>query len=445
MKLLTAAGLATAAFSGHALAETMAQLKQLKEASWAALNETGAFDLNRYGALRAPTSCVNGKAGEYQCSNVDLVSFLRHQDMGSSTRKGNDVWGWTSSTGREFGAVGQTDGAAFVEILADGSLVYLGRLPTQTSSSSWRDMKVIGDFVYIGSEANNHGLQVFDMKKLLAVEAGSPKVFSISSDLTAHFEGFGNSHNIVALEEKNLILAVGTGTSANCRGGLFMLDVSDPSSPKSVGCLSAGGYVHDSQCVVYTGVDSRYTGREICFNYNEDSLDITDVTSKSSPITISSTKYNGATYTHQGWLADDEMRFLLLDDELDEQKRAGPASNQRTTTYIVDVSNLEKPLFTGTYQSPAIAIDHNQYVVNGLSYQANYGSGLRIIDVRSLKTDPTGRGIREVGFFDCYPEDDSVGGRADFTGTWSVYPYFKSGNILLNSIERGVFVLKYNP
>lgn len=91
MKFLTAAGLAAAAFSGHALAETMAQLKQLKEASWSALNETGAFDLDRYDSLRAPTSCVNGKAGEYQCSNVDLVSFLRHQDMGSSTRKGNDI------------------------------------------------------------------------------------------------------------------------------------------------------------------------------------------------------------------------------------------------------------------------------------------------------------------------------------------------------------------
>lgn len=82
MEFLTAAGLAAAAFSGHALAETMAQLKQLKEASWVALNETGAFDLDRYvlPGRRHPAS--NGKAGEHQCSNVDLVSFLRHQDMG---------------------------------------------------------------------------------------------------------------------------------------------------------------------------------------------------------------------------------------------------------------------------------------------------------------------------------------------------------------------------
>ncbi|KAK0614755.1 hypothetical protein B0T14DRAFT_437141 [Immersiella caudata] len=431
------------ALAGRATATSMEVLRQLKLATWSDLQESGAYDVDRYQALRAGTPCVNGKAGEYQCNKVDLVAFLRHQDMGSSTRKGNDVWGWTSSIGREFGAVGQTDGTAFVEILKDGSLVYLGRLPTQTSSSSWRDMKVIGDYVYIGAESSNHGLQVFDMKKLLTIQPGSPRTFSISSDLTARYSGFGNSHNIVAHEEKNMIYAVGTGSAAGCSGGLFMVNVTNPANPTKAGCLSAGGYVHDAQCVIYKGPDSRYTGREICFNYNEDSLDIADVTSKSNPVTISSTKYTGATYTHQGWLADDEMRFLLLDDELDEQEKKGPAANQRTTTYVVDITNLQRPIFTGTYQSPAKAIDHNQYVHKGFSYQANYGSGLRIVDVRSLKTDPTGQGLREVGFFDCHPADDSVGGRAEFVGTWSVYPYFASGHILLNSIERGIFVLKY--
>ncbi|KAK3392803.1 hypothetical protein B0H63DRAFT_424595 [Podospora didyma] len=440
MKFATAA-LATAALAGTAMAESMAVLKQRKLDTWAAQNEAGVFDINRYAALAATTPCVNNKAGEYACSNVDLISFLRHQDMGSSTRKGNDVWGWTSSTGREFGAVGQTDGTAFVEVKSDGSLVYLGRLPTQTTSSSWRDMKVIGDYVYIGSEASNHGLQVFDMRKLLTIT--TPKVFSITTDLTAIFKGFGNSHNIVAHAEKNMIYAVGTGTAAGCKGGLYMVNVTNPASPVKAGCLSAGGYVHDAQCVVYKGPDTRYTGREICFNFNEDTLDIVDVTSKTSPVTLSSTGYTGSSYTHQGWLADDSMRYLLLDDELDEQDKKGVAANQHTTTYIVDIALLTKPVFKGTYQSPAVSIDHNQYVLNGRSYQANYGSGLRIIDVSSLSTAPTGSGIKEVGYFDCYPEDDSVGGKAEFTGTWSVYPYFTSGFILLNSIERGIFSLKF--
>lgn len=335
------------------------------------------------------------------------------------------------------------DGSAFVEILKDGSLQYLGRLPTQTVSEIWRDMKVIGNHVYIGSEAAGHGLQVFDMTKLLNIDPKSPKTFDISKDLTAHFKGFGSSHNIVAHEATNTIHAVGTDRNGKCKAGLWMLDVSNPSKPKDVGCVGEDGYVHDAQCVIYKGPHQEYQGREICFNYNEDTLTIVDITERSSPKQLSRTTYNGASYTHQGWLADEEMRYLLLDDELDEQQSAGLASDQKTTTYIVDVSDLTEPVFTGAYKSPAKSIDHNQYVVDGLTYQANYASGLRIVDVSSVTEDPTGAGFREVGFFDVDPSDDDVGGRATFNGAWSVYPYFKSGYLLVNSIERGVYSLKY--
>lgn len=50
--------------------------------------------------------------------------------------------------------------------MKDGRLEYKGRLPTQTYPISWRDMKVIDGYVYIGSEAEGHGLQVFDMRKV---------------------------------------------------------------------------------------------------------------------------------------------------------------------------------------------------------------------------------------------------------------------------------------
>lgn len=51
--------------------------------------------------------------------------------------------GWTAPGGREFLAVGQTDGTAFVEIGPQGGISYIGRLPTQTINSLWRDIKVI--------------------------------------------------------------------------------------------------------------------------------------------------------------------------------------------------------------------------------------------------------------------------------------------------------------
>jgi hypothetical protein len=43
-----------------------------------------------------------------------------------------------------------------------------------------------------------------------------------------------------------------------------------------------------------------------------------------------------------------------------------------------------------------------------------------------------------------HPEDDAIGGEASFGGVWSTYPYFESGYILVNTLERGLFVVKLN-
>ncbi|KAK6833615.1 hypothetical protein PG987_008309 [Apiospora arundinis] len=397
-------------------AVSMVNLKQEKMSHRESQRAAGTYDLNKY-ERAGPAACVNGTAAGYACNRVDLMGFLRHQDMGATKLPANLVEGWASADGREFGAVGQAEGTAFVEVKSDGSLVYLGRLPTQTEPSTWRDMKVI----------KNH-----------------PRHIPLSS-LTAHFDGFGSSHNVVANEETNMIYVVGTERSLPCRAGLWMIDVFHPERPQDMGCVSSDGYVHDAQCVIYKGPQVAYQGREICFNYNEDALTIVDVTRKPTPVMLSRTTYKGATYTHQGWLANADMTYLLLDDELDEQRQNGPAADQRTTTYVVDITDLKNPVFKSVYKSPQKSIDHNQYVIDGVSYQSNYGSGLRIVDVRSVGRDEgASSGFMEAGYFDCRPEDDAVGGQATFDGSWSVYPYFKSGYILLNSIERGVFSLKYH-
>ncbi len=104
------------------------------------------------------------------------------------------------------------------------------------------------------------------------MDVTEPKEFSIETDQTAWFSGFGSSHNIVAHEETNMIYAVGTARNLSCAGGMFMVDVSDPANPTSPGCLSEDGYVHDAQCVIYNGPDQKYWGKEICFGYNEDTV-----------------------------------------------------------------------------------------------------------------------------------------------------------------------------
>jgi choice-of-anchor B domain-containing protein len=316
-------------------------------------------------------------------------------------------------------------------------------LPTQTVASSWRDIKVIGNYAYIGSEAPDHGLQIFDLTKLRSADPENPPTYSPSRDLTARFSGFGSSHNIVANEDTDLIIAVGTEHRLKCRAGLWMIDVSNPERPQDAGCVADDGYVHDAQCVIYRGPQTAYQGKEICFNFNEDALTIVNIDRRTMPRQLSRTTYNGATYTHQGWLTPDH-KYVLLDDELDEQEQNGPAQDQHTTTYIVDVQDLEYPVFRGVYKSPQRSIDHNQYIIDGLSYQANYGSGLRIVNVTTINDDDSGAQFKEAGFFDVRPEDDAVGGEATFNGAWSVYPYFQSGHIVVSSIERGIYSLKHN-
>ena len=77
-------------------AVSMATMKGRKVAQREKDIADGVFDLNRYEATGA-TACVDGKAGEFQCNNVDLLGFLRHQDAGSRTREGNDIWGMSAT------------------------------------------------------------------------------------------------------------------------------------------------------------------------------------------------------------------------------------------------------------------------------------------------------------------------------------------------------------
>merc|ERR1712164_103673 len=85
-------------------------------------------------SIHQEEKCESSYAGEYQCENVDLLSFVSLKDMGT-TGDANDIWGWTDSTGREIAIVGLVDGTAFVDVTKPSSPVVLGNLPTSSGSS----------------------------------------------------------------------------------------------------------------------------------------------------------------------------------------------------------------------------------------------------------------------------------------------------------------------
>jgi len=163
------------------------------------------------------------------------------------------------------------------------------------------------------------------------------------------------------------------------------------------------------------------------------------VTNKASVKIISKTAYTGAAYTHQGWVTDKNWQtHLITDDELDEVDAVGPAASGYPISYFWDISDLRKPKQTGHYKATYKGIDHNQYVVGKYSYQSNYGAGLRVLDLSGIAQNT----VKEVAYFDVYPEDDAQGGIVDFVGSWASYAMFNSGYILVNTIERGLFSVK---
>ena len=374
--------------------------------------------------------CVESDAAGYECNNVNIISFLPIKDLaGGRGARVNDLWGWTDSeTGREIAIVGRTDGTAFVDLTDPYNPVMLGNLPKTPGSRSaiWRDMKVYADHAYIVADgAGEHGVQVFDLRRLRDV-SGEPVTF----EPDFHYDGIASAHNIVINPETPFAYVVGaSGGGETCGGGLHMLDLSEPASPVFAGCFAdtntgrrGTGYSHDAQCVVYHGPDEEYRGREICLGSNEDALSIADVTDKDNPVAISFATYPHAAYAHQGWLTDDH-RFFYMNDEGDEPQ----GLVEGTRTLIWDLEDLDEPFLAAEYIAETPDTDHNLYILGNLMYQSNYGAGLRILDITD-PTDPV-----EIAFFDNSP----YGG-----ASWSNYPYFKSGVVVMTSTGDGLFIVR---
>ena len=394
-------------------------------------------DATNYAAVNGhEVGCEEGVAADFDCSEVNILSFMPVQALGANRgTRVNDVWGWTDpQTGREYALVGLTDQASFIDITDAENPRYLGRLPMTEGArgSVWRDIKVFEDHAFIVSDgAGEHGMQVFDLTRLRDV-GSEPVTFEVD----AHYDGIASAHNVVINEATGFAYSVGSsGGGETCGGGLHMIDINEPTEPTFVGCFGhegtgrrGTGYSHDALCLIYDGPDREHAGKEICFGSNETDISIADVTDKENPVPLSTATYPSVAYAHQGWVTEDH-RYFYLGDELDEIV----TPFEGTRTMIFDITDLDDPVLVREHFGESTASDHNLYVVDNLMYQSNYNSGLRILDV-SDPENPT-----EVGFLDTVPhaEGPSMG------GSWSNYPYFASGTIIVTSGNEGLFMVKY--
>lgn len=385
----------------------------------------GGVPMQRMSDIR----CEDNRAGIFPCHRVDLMSFVPLTEMGSIWS--NDVWGWTDpATGREYALIGLFEGTGFIDVTNGYNPTYLGMLPTHTSVGSggiWRDIKVYDDHAYVVSENAGHGMQVFDLTRLRGVT--EERAWTEDGWLG----GFGQSHNLAINEDSATAYVVGASRNVtaceNGGGGPIIVDLSAPKAPEIAGCFGGDGYTHDVHCVTYHGPDAAYSGREICSASNEDTVTVLDATDPSNVEMLARVPYDTASYTHQGWFTEDH-RYFLMGDEIDEL--AGEVDE--TTTYIFDMADLDDPQLTGTASTGLESIDHNIFIKDGLAYESNYTSSLRIFDTWRLDQ---GR-MKQRGWFDGYPADNDT----KFAGSWSNYPWFDDGKVVFTGTEEGLFVVQ---
>jgi len=413
--------------------------------------------------------CEDGlAAGTYPCENIGMYAHVTAEELGGTRL--NDIWGWIDpDTKKAYAIVGLTDGISFVDITNPNDPTVVGVLPESrvsakrlnlvtsdleicefgigsteaakklTEGSVWRDHKVHNNHLYVVSDAQAHGMQIFDLTRLREYEE---ELLTFTED--ALYTEFSNAHNIVINEETGFAYVVGATNNVfadfvnDCNdGGLHMIDLTDPKAPSFAGCYrdtdpprrrANSAYIHDAQCVVYSGSDMDHVNSEICFSAAERSVIITDVNDKTEPVTLGYSFNPNVQYSHQGWLTDDHSYFVM-NDELDEWNLG-----RNTKTHIFDVRDLDDPQFVGSFDHQTTNIDHNLYIDQNRMYLANYTSGLRILEFGDLSQ----LDIREVGYFDTRPGDNSV----EFSGAWSNYPFFDNDVVIVSDIENGLFILK---
>jgi choice-of-anchor B domain-containing protein len=359
-----------------------------------------------------------GVAGGFTSDGMSLGTWIPLNEFPGANSNGNDCWGYTSPSGREYAMIGIGNGTGFAEVTDPGNAQVIDFIGGPTST--WRDIKTYGEYAYAVTEGGG-GIQIFDLSQ---IDAGVVTLVG-----TQAAGGTGNTHNVAIDTVSGFLYRCGGGSN-----GLRIYDLNaDPTNPPYVGIWS-DRYVHDAQIVTFES--GPYAGRQIAFTFGgfnggstQTGVDILDVTDKSNILNLARLQYPAAAYCHQGWLSEDGTILYTLDEQ--DEINFGVTS----TIHIVDVSDLENPVYVGSTSNGNPATTHNAYVVGDRLYSANYRSGVRIYDIGNLAS-PT-----EIAHFDTYPESDASG----YNGCWSVYPYFASGTVIASDLQRGLFVLNVEP
>lgn len=305
-------------------------------------------------------------------------------------------WSYVHHDGREYAALGTTDGTAIVNVTDPAAPYEVGFIPGL--ASQWREMKQYRTHIYVSTEAAG-GIQIIDMS--------DPEAPFLEG---AYTTGFNHAHTVEVDTTRALLFCNGTRLNS-MQTGMRVLSLADPVNPVDVGGYTAD-YVHD--CfprgnTLYASCISSATMR------------VLDISNPASITEITSWTYPTAR-THSGETSGDG-NYLYVCDE----------ANYGTMKVFDIYDVFTHPQILEITVNP-LAIVHNIHVKADTGFVAYYTEGVRLFDL----SDPALPA--EFGYYDTYG-----GFSGGFHGVWEVAPFFPSGTFIASDITSGLYVFRLNP
>jgi choice-of-anchor B domain-containing protein len=332
-------------------------------------------------------------------------------------RPGRSRW----PDGEEYALAPNSGGIAIVRVTDPENPEYLGRVESQNPldfRNIWGDPATFGNYAYFTTEIDGSGIVIIDMSGADALTATVDPFADLPlPSVTVAPGGYDGSHNIVINETTGYAYVAGAhleagaannacGAEEPARFNTLILDLNaNPMDPTVAACISNAGE-HDFHVVNYNGPDIEHAGKEILFVFDGRDREgqangnpiggktlIWDVSDKNNIVELASFRIPGNVFSHNG-ATTVEQDFLFVGDEIEELVIANWAfsgiftqpldettKKARTGTYVIDIRDLDNPLFFQRFENETVGIDHNFQVVDDKLYIASYTSGTRVLHI----------------------------------------------------------------
>jgi len=338
--------------------------------------------------------------------------------VGASTY--NDIWGYTSATGKEYALIGAWDGTQIIDISTNPSNpITVGYIPG--SYSTHRDIKTYDEYMYIGTEANRADPYLLEETGEYYVIPQGIQVVDLSdpenAELVYEWDGVVQSHNV--MEYEGYLYVIGSNQYQSNNGDvswglddLIILDLqTDPSMPVKVGGWS-GEYIHDV-CL--------HENRLYASAIYSDQVYVFDVSDKTNPQVL--TQWGGIPSSHACWVSDDGNTLFTASET---------SSGHILSWDVSDINNVNflDEWFPEDGEEWSV---HNIFYKNGYIIASHYAWGVQIVNVE----DPSN--MYTAGYYDTF--NFSPAGL--FDGAWGAFPYFDSDKIIVSDRTTGLHVIDF--